>query len=157
MVYADSDKALILSCLPRFSIEDKREILRLSLNHLDDGEFPQDSGIYKDAVIEKLYHEICREVPAFRRSIVPFDVLRPLFVQPDKGNGRILKQDGAFILTRLSNDGLEEQTKLEIMNCVYLKVKEKNKILWELGKLGMNEATLFPEMEHMADYLKSGI
>ena len=155
MVYADSDRALILSCLPRFSISDKHDMIRTSVSNLRSGGFPKNKdGIYTDSVIERLYHEICREVPAFKRSIVPLDLLQPLFVQPEKSNRRMMKQDGAFILTGLSSDGFEEQAKLELMSNVSVRIKDKEKILKQLERIGINEATLFPEMEHVAGYLK---
>ena len=85
MVYADSDRALILSSLPKFSIEDKKELLKVSTMNLEAGEFPKNNeGCYKHEIVERLYHEICREVPAFKRNLVPSDLLQPIFIQPDK-------------------------------------------------------------------------
>ena len=37
----------------------------------------------------------------FERELNPIDLLAPQFVQPEKNNPRILKQDGAFIISGL--------------------------------------------------------
>lgn len=158
MVYSDSDRALILSSLPRFSYDDKLKMLGIATNNLTNGLFQiKKDGSYKDNVIERLYHEICLEVPAFKRELLPIDLLQPIFIQPDKTNRRILRQDGAFILDGLSQDGIEEQGKLERLSAIKLRIKNKDRILEELNRFGINEATLFPEMEHVANYLKDSI
>ena len=156
--YFDSDRALILSCLPKFKASEKKEILKLAVNNLYKDEFPLDSNgkVYKDSVIERLYHEICSEAPAFTRNIKPIDLLSPLFVQPSKNSKRILRQDGAFIISGLSANTYEEIFKLHvIISHVEIIVRNKNEILKQLDKIGINEATLFPEIDHVATYLKS--
>lgn len=156
MVYADSDRALILSALPKFDFDDKQKILEIASSNIKKQSFPKNSdGLYRDKVIERLYHEICCESLAFERKIKPIDLVQPLFIQPNKNNRRILKQDGAFILTGLSNDGVEEQGKLEMLSPIHVKVTNKKEILNELNQIGINEASLFPEMDHVASYLKS--
>lgn len=64
------------------------------------GKFPQKSNQkYDDAVLERLYYDIQKENNAFTRDIRPFDLLRPVFVQSNQDNPRILRQDGAFLLS----------------------------------------------------------
>ncbi len=155
IAYADSDRALLLSCLPRFSMVDKNHLIDVAINHLSDESFPLDDQRYEDEIVEKLYHEISRELPSFKRRIKPIDLLKPLYVQPDKSNRRILKQDGAFIVSGLNKDYLEERIKFDLISKIQLRIRNKEQILKDLDKLGINSATLFPEIDNVAMYLKS--
>lgn len=155
IAYADSDRALLLSCLPRFSMADKNHLVDIAINHLSDESFPINNQRYEDEIVEKLYHEVTRELPSFKRRIRPIDLLKPLYVQPDKSNRRIFKQDGAFIVSGLNKDCLEEQIKFEAISKIQLRIQNKEQILKELDKLGINSATLFPEIDNVAGYLKS--
>lgn len=157
VVYSDSDRALMLSCLARFSKEDKEDLFMLAIKRIHDDSFTQVSGgsRYKDAAVEKLYHEITRENPAFKREIRPLDLLQPIFVQPNKTNMRIAKQDGAFILCGLSKDSDDAKNKVEMIVCKEIRIKNQTRILKELDVLGINEASLFPELDKVAHYLKT--
>lgn len=155
IAYADSDRALILSCLPRFSMVDKNHLIDEAINHLDDKSFPLKDQRYEDEIVEKLYHEISRELPSFKRRIRPIDLLKPLYVQPDKSNRRIFKQDGAFIISGLNKDCFEERIKFDLISKIHLRIRNKEQILIDLDKLGINSATLFPEIDNVASYLKS--
>lgn len=80
ILYSESDKALMLSCLPQFSYEDKAEIYRIATDTIKNGKdgFAKKSGSsnqYKDKTVERFYHEISRELPSFKREIRPFDLL----------------------------------------------------------------------------------
>jgi len=155
VVYSDSDKALMLSCLAKFSLKDKERMLKLCLENLPNDKFPQASNSrYKDDIIERFYYEVTTEVPAFKREIKPIDLLQPLFVQPNKSNGRILKQDGAFILSGLSESPKQAQEKLENISYTVLSIKNQKQILKELEQLEIHEASLFPEVDKVANYLK---
>lgn len=156
IAYADSDRALLLSCLPRFSMTDKNHLIDVAIKHLSDESFPLDNHkIYEDEVVEKLYHEISRELPSFKRRIRPIDLLKPLYVQPNKSNRRIFKQDGAFIVSGLNKDRFEEQIKFNLISNIRLRIQNKEQILKDLDKLGINNATLFPDIDNVAKYLKS--
>ena len=155
IAYADSDRALLLSCLPRFSMADKNHLIDVAIKHLSDESFPLDNQIYEDEIVEKLYHEISRELPSFKRRIRPIDLLKPLYVQPDKSNRRIFKQDGAFIVSGLNKDRFEERIKFDLISNIRLRIQNKEQILKDLDKLGINSATLFPEIDNVAMYLKS--
>ena len=155
VVYSDSDKALMLSCLAKFCLEDKNRLRCLCLDNLPNGKFPQaTNGRYKDDIIERFYYEVTTEVPAFKREIKPIDLLQPLFVQPNKSNGRILKQDGAFILSGLSENSEQARNKIENISYIALHIKNQKEILRELEQLEIHEASLFPEVDKVANYLK---
>lgn len=159
VVYSDSDRALMLSCLPRFSTKDKETLFEITQNSLSVGKFKQVTGgsRYADSIVERFYHEITTELPSFKREIKPLDLLHPLFVQPNKTNGRILKQDGAFIINGLSANGCEAKEKMRTLTHTSIKIHNQNGILEELKSLGINEASLFPEVDKVAQYLKDTI
>ena len=156
VVYSDSDKALMLSCIPKFTSDVKRDIWRLCQANLSAEKFVQRKGgsRYQDDNIERLFHEIATENPAFKRELVPLDLLQPLFVQPNKGNKRILKQDGAFILSGLSRNEDEAEEKIKKIWRVEINANNQETILKELEGLGIHEAVLFPEVDKVANYLK---
>ena len=104
----------------------------------------------------RLLHEIRFEKPAFQPEIRKEDITSNYVVYALKNNKRIVKQDGAFIICgigdtayslgnfRYSNNGKK----------VVLLVSGKNKIIKELEKYSINRASLFPEIECVADYIK---
>ena len=153
ILYYDSDKALMLSCLPRFSYADKMEIYDACYKKIRTrGRFDAPNN---GTTVERLYHEIKTEVPSFDKKMNPVDLLTPFFVQPLKMNARILKQDGAFIINGLSKSSSDAIQKLEYLITTRIRVHNQDRILEELDKLGINEATLFPEVDKVANYLKS--
>lgn len=156
VVYSDSDRALMLSCIPRFTSSDKNELLLTAQKSLLDGKFKQVNGgsRYYDSIVERFYHEVTTELPTFKREIKPIDLLQPLFVQPNKTNGRILKQDGAFIINGLSANAKKAIEKLESLTHTRIRITNQRAILKELNYLGIHEASLFPEVDKVARYLK---
>lgn len=156
VAYSDSDRVLMLSCLARFSTKEKDDLLEKAFKYLSAEKFKQISGgsRYSDEIVERFYHEIATELPSFKREIKPIDILKPLFIQPNKTNGRILKQDGAFIINGLSTNEKEARNKIESISHRSIIVENKSKILGELSSLGIHEAALFPEVDKVANYLK---
>lgn len=156
VAYADSDKSLMLSCIPRFSTRDKQNLYQKCNTYLLSGKFSQITGgsRYKDDIVERYFHEITTELPSFKREIIPIDLLQPLFIQPNKSNGRILKQDGAFILSGLSNNYNEALRKIESISYREILIGNQENILMELEQIGIHEAALFPEVDKVANYLK---
>lgn len=148
----DSDKALILACLPKFTLLEKKEILNICVTEIINKNFILNEGQYK--IIDRLYHEIRREVPAFKAIINPYHILSSYFIQSLKNNNRIIKQDGAFIICGQYYDSKILEAKLNSLLVAKIKVSNKAKILKELDALGINEATLFPELDKVAHYLK---
>ena len=84
-------------------------------------------------------------------------MLRPIFVQANKDNPRILKQDGAFILCGLDKNEADSNYKIKkhVMKEIIIPSKAKLGILQELEQICINQATLFPEVDKVAEYLKN--
>ena len=97
------------------------------------------------------------EKPAFGADINKMDLLRNIIILATKNNNRIIKQDGAFILCGLSHDPKtlnKFRYKKKGKNVIVL-VSNKKKILEQLSTFSINRATLFPEIECVADYIKN--
>lgn len=154
VAYSDSDRALMLSCLPKFSKDDKEKLLKKCEEYIYLGKnFDEQCH---DEIVERFLHEIRSELPAFRKIINPKDLVDSIIIQPNKMNARILRQDGAFIISGLSKNVTEEHQKMasKVYAEIVIKGEDNMKnILDDLDKLGINEATLFPEIDNVAHYL----
>lgn len=147
-----SDRIKILSVLALFTYSEKQELFKSCIAKIKaDGVFNSPNN---GSIVERLYKKIKNEDPSFEKKIDPMDVLSAFVVQPLKDNGRILKQDGAFIIDGLSLRQDECEDKLQCMASYKIPVSNQEKILDELDSLGINEATLFPEVDKVAHYLK---
>ena len=154
MNYGDSDKALILSCLPHLTRQEHINLIDEIKN--------SNSGIYRDSpttpFLNKLLLEIRAEKPAFEPRIVLGDILNPLFVQPNMTNPRIANQQGAFLLSGLSNSQKEAEEKIKSRMAkthLIIPASKKNIIMDELDAIGINQATIYPNLDKIAGYLKN--
>lgn len=156
VLYANSDRIQMLSKLAEFKKTEQMQLRVLSYINLAKDKFPKSGPKYQNSIVERYYHAIKRNNGAFERDIIPFDILKPQFVQPNKDNPRILKQDGAFIISGLDMDYQESDMKIRkyIVNELVIPPWSKHSILRELEYVGINQATLFPEVEKVADYLR---
>lgn len=147
--YPQSDMASILASLPVFPYHKQENFRRLASD-------PEGSNREFNVAAAQLIHEIRIEKPAFQPEIDRKDLLKSYIVYALKDNGRIVKQDGAFILCGLSADAglLEDYRYMEHGKKVIVLVEEKAKILEQLDVFSINKATLFPEIECVAEYLK---
>lgn len=155
VLYSDSDRVLILSCIPRLSSEDKKALLQ-NVNIRLNGNNKDGLGKNYSASAERLYHEITTEQPSFKKEIKPIDLINPVFVKPSKSNPRILKQDGAFVLSGLNSSDREAACKINQYVLAYILIpgKLKEDILKDLDMIGINKASLFPDLENTGAYLK---
>lgn len=154
MSYGDSDKALILSCLAPLTPFEK------FFMHQEISDSKTDTYINDQECIHlnKLFLEICTEKPAFQRRIKFGDLLNPLFVQPNLINPRIVNQRGAFLLSGLdfNDDEAEERIKDRMSTTqIVIPANRKTTILKELDAIGINQATIYPNLDKIAGYLKS--
>lgn len=152
--YADSDRALILSCLPTLTSLEKISILddinkcRID-TYNDDCECP---------CLNKLFLEICSEKSSFQRRIKFGDLLTPLLVQPNMINPRIMNQQGVFLLSGITfnDDDAENKIKAHMSQThITIPANRKASILKELDSIGVNQATIYPNLDKIAGYLKS--
>lgn len=153
--YAKSDTAALLAALPTLNYSEQRELYRLCMNGK-----PENTDIQYQRLAGKLASEVKSRNPAFEPRIRKADLVGHVFVTPIRSNQRIMKQDGSFIICGLTNE-FGDSDRLDSLRCkdadgkrLVLVIKDKEKILRELDTLSINRATLFPEIDDVAEYLK---
>jgi hypothetical protein len=150
--YYDSDTVSILANISKRPINfDIKEIKTMDIDDFN-----------KQEQIGYLIHEIKEEKSYFQPIINPKDIERVVAVKVKQSNSRIIKQSGAFFIFGIN--GVKSQPAI-IPNEWILNLESngvdfridndsKETILQELNVVGINEATLFPELENQAKYLK---
>lgn len=123
-------------------------------------------------VLEKLCHDqiIDKEtkdnwIKKYKEFVVI--VQNNYMVMPTYTNERLRKQSGVFLLTSLFSFNKEIEVEKSIISkakgklkeefseeCFYISGESKETILKELDLYNINEATLFPELEHQLSYIK---
>ena len=150
--YYDSDTVSILSNIAKrpssFSVDKIRGLGIKEFNEQDQ--------------IAYLLHEIKEEKSYFQSIINPKDIERVVAVKVKQSNNRIIKQSGAFLIFGV--DGKKNKPailpnewilNLELKGVDFrIDNESKETILDELNAVGINESTLFPELENQAKYLK---
>lgn len=98
--------------------------------------------------------------PGFEPRIKKKALLSHVFIMPLRNNRRIIKQDGSFILCGLG-DGNGEGNSLrglryrnESGKKLIFIVGNKENLLHELDQFSVNKASLFPEIDDVAEYIK---
>ncbi len=154
--YFDSDSVSCLANLANMTAEEKNEIYRLreSLK----GDISSAGNIKKfngSDVIKRLHQFIRSEKPYFQPIIDPIDLFKPYYVHPKMSNRRILAQSGAFILyginppKKMFFPNPIEETQFIVPQSVKIKIRNS------LENIGINESTLFPEIDKAAARIKN--
>lgn len=144
--YFDSDTVSILANLARLDSALKKKI---------DTSREQDD-FNEDLPIRRLIHFI-RQEQSFEPEIVPDDLDKILLVKPKQNNRRINAQSGAFFVFGLTQE-LEETNPFGVtLNRITVEAGAKKTIRDDLDKLGVNEKTLFPEIERAARYIAGSV
>lgn len=113
---------------------------------------------------KRYLHMIKAEKAYFEDIIVERDLHRVICVKPKLDNKRIIKQSGAFLLFGMgSGVGYQKDTPAKIpnefhsasINRIKISGSAKVKIIEELKSVAISEATLFPEIDSVARYLKA--
>jgi len=137
--YYDSDAVCLISNLSRLSI-DKTDF--------SDGDFGY------------LMHEIREEKPYFMDTFVDAnkeDIKKIFPVKVKLNNNRIVSQSGAFFIFGMRNLSSKKKPVIlppyNIGKKLIIKKEFKEGFRHLLDSLAINENTLFPELEHQANYL----
>jgi len=142
--YYDSDTISVVSNISRrpsdFTIEKIKNFKKGKFNDQD--------------MVQYLLHEIRSEKSHFSAVIDPIHLEMVFCVRPKLDNPRIIRQEGAFFVFGIENDKSHcAKFDFEYQSFIINK-SEKTKILKQLDTLGINESTLFPEIDHVAKHLK---
>ena len=153
--YYDSDAVSCLANLANMTADEKVEIdqTREAVKSVPDDKRIE---LFNDAGVMKRLHQFIRSEKAYFLAIIdPVDLYQPYFVHPKMSNRRILAQSGAFII-----HGLRPPARMFFPQ----KIREtqfvvpagaKGPIRRSLENLGINESTLFPEIDKAADRIRN--
>jgi hypothetical protein len=142
--YFDSDTVSCLANLARLSSDLKKQI---------------DTSLAKDEFnntlpIKRLLHFIRQEkMGSFEPEIVPAHIDDVLLVKPKQNNRRILAQAGGFFVFGLTQEIAAKNSHGIDIQRITISAAAKHAIRNDLDKLGINEKTLFPEIDRAASYL----
>jgi len=156
--YAQSDKIAMLTSLPLFTKKDQI----LFYNAVKKGE--EDPAHFAQ-IIEGLVYEVRMERPGFKSEIKPQDLSDVTICIPPKRNRRIDNQEGAFIVCGLidnvygeaKNNKVSELRLKSEGKTIICVINNKEEILRELDDMRINKAKVYPEIDDVADYIKSTI
>lgn len=104
--------------------------------------------------IQRLIHDIRQEKPYFNDSINPSDLNKVVCVLPKLDNPRIVRQSGAFFLFGI-NENKKNPARFEYApKRIIIDHGFKQSILQELENIGIDHATLFPEIDNIMKKIK---
>lgn len=148
--YFDSDTVSVIANLSRRPLSFETPSAEIGIDKFN-----------KKEAILKLLQEVKKEKPYFSPRIEPKDLSSVVCVKPKLDNPRVVRQNGAFFLfginrqksecATLSRDYIYQpnRRKVEISH------SWKARILRELHSIGITKASLFPEIESVADDIKN--
>lgn len=147
--YFDSDTVSVLANISR----------RPSTFELPDAGL--DRAAFNDHTqIHYLLHEVKREKPYFEPLILRAHLESVVCVKPKLDNARVIKQDGAFLLFGMNG----RKTEPASVPLGYLAAAASKRLLVEplkkafirkqLESLGLTQATIFPEIDKVAEFIK---
>ena len=153
--YYDSDSVSCIANLANMTSDEKGAIDRLKESLIDLSEDEQIAKFNEDNVIKRLHQFIRSEKSYFQSIIKPIDLFKPYYVHPKMSNRRIVAQSGAFILY-----GIEPSKEIFFPKIIeptpfLVPQKSKARIRKSLANLGINESTLYPEIDKAAARIKN--
>ena len=153
--YYDSDAVSVISNISRrpvsFSVDSS---LKIAPSDTEEERKDKIAKFNSTPDIVYLLHEIRGEKPHFQPLIDIEDIERVYCVLPKMDNPRIIKQNGAFFLFGIKgekknpSDFIFEKTEFRIAG------EFKKKILQQLGIMGIDEASLFPDIDHASEHVR---
>jgi hypothetical protein len=120
-----------------------------------------DFDFAKEEEQERFLHTIQAEKPYFKPKIKKEDLNSVICVKPKLDNRRIVKQSGAFFLfgmgqTKTDPIRIPDEYRPEIKHIAIPK-GSKESLLRELTTLSISEATLFPEIDSVARFIRKDV
>lgn len=143
--YFDSDAVSVVSNI-------SRRPMSFSIKHLKNED--NRDIVNGDGMIQYLLHEIRSEKPHFSAVIEKEHIESVFCVKPKLDNPRIIRQEGAFFIFGIDDSKMNPAHFDYDCESYIISKSDKKKILRQLDTLGINESTLFPEIEHVAKHLR---
>ncbi len=154
--YYDSDSVSCISNLANMTAEEKTRIFQLKVSLPEDRSETRTVELFNENdVIKRLLQFIRAEKSYFLPILNPVDLFVPYYVHPKMSNPRILAQSGAFIIY-----GIDPPTTMffpyQIEKTPFIVPQDvKSSIREALDNIGINESTLFPEIDKAAARIKN--
>ncbi len=155
--YYDSDSVSCIANLANMTSGEKAKIYRLTESLIEQPEKERIASFNEDDVIKRLLQFIRAEKPYFQPIMKPLDLFVPYYVHPKMSNRRILAQSGAFILYGIDPFPSKKIIIPDKIEETHFRVpwKVKKPIRNALDNLGINESTLYPEIDKAAARIKN--
>lgn len=160
----ENDGQIIVLKVPKREIKyyDDAKVSLLSNISRVECNITNDTNTMHDINLEQLKH-FAKSDGAYLNDITPEILNDVICVKPQMDNPRIIRQDGTFLLFGI--DGLKHNlSKLsdkfkceEIPDGLIIKKEEKQKLRFQLANLGITEGTIYPEIDHVANYIKNNM
>lgn len=148
--YFDSDTVSVIANLSRRPADFKVPPVD---NALDlDGQI---TAFNETKEIKLLLHDVKQDKPHFEPIIQPAHLGKVVCVKPLLDNPRIIRQEGAFLLFGIDKEKgslASMRGSLDIEKIVVSKYR-KAELAMQLENLGISRATLFPEIEDVAEHI----
>lgn len=144
--YYDSDRVSCMANLANLTKKQKEELTK-ALNN-----FTFDIDFNKAPIVDTLVFHIGMEKSHFRKVVIADDLELPIYVKPKMSNKRIIAQSGAFMLWGMQIYSGMESNKLR-QDRIWIHEDDKAQIRKDLGLLGINERTLFPEIDKSTKFI----
>jgi hypothetical protein len=164
--FFDSDTVACMSNLALMSDDKRAEIAEqfVSIREEVFAEYEEDEREFKGELIRRfndlahvrrLCHLVQIERPGFQPRIYPHDLASVLYVEPRRLHKRLQAQDGAFVLFGLFTRTKEYHFQEEIeVKEIHVAQDSKEEIRSQLDLLGINDETLFPEIDRSAGQIR---
>jgi hypothetical protein len=106
--------------------------------------------------IKLLLHDIGSEKSHFLPKVLREDLLRVVCVKPLLDNPRVIRQEGAFLLFGCNKIKVEPAALHDKVVSARFTINrdEKRNLLDQLRTLGISRATMFPEIEQVAEHVR---
>ncbi len=141
-----------LAALPLLSDEEQNELFELVNKGIEQSQSPILEKFEKQN--QKGILELLKKAEISVCSNFDFKgVLYPRVVHAKRNFSRIKSQEGLFIIDPLKKVEMDRMDAF-VSTCIRIPSTSKQQILKELDLLGINEFTLFPDLEHLSKYMK---
>ncbi|RIA01518.1 FRG domain-containing protein [Cereibacter sphaeroides] len=153
--YFDSDAVSCLANLANMTAEEKTEIAKLGTRQSAANKEEEIKRLNGETVYQRLHQFIRSEKPHFLPIIEPIDLFKPYYVHPKMSNRRILAQAGGFIIHGLlKSRGIRFRHQIKETKFI-IPMGAKASLRASLELLGINDSTLFPELDRAANRIKA--
>lgn len=154
--YFDSDAVSCLANLANMTAGEKKQIVELRGSRVKGTKKDDEIERINDVDVIKRLHQFIRvEKPHFLAIIDPIDLFKPYYVHPKMSNRRILSQAGGFIIHGLVPPKPINFAHGIVETRVVIPADAKGPLRIALDRLGINESTLFPELDRAAKRITS--